>query len=218
MDDFTCLVAAQRLLPVLRAPDASAAVRRVAELVQAGCRVVELTTTTQDWPRALADCRALHGATAMIGIGTVTEASQAQAAVEGGAAFLVSPYPAPQVRAVAERAGVVFVEGGYTPGEIAEAARRGPAKVFPAHVGGPAFIRSLLTVLPQARLIPTGGIGAGQVADYLGAGALAVGVGSGLPDDPAALADLFRQASELNGDLLPASVVNSASVFSFTGA
>ncbi len=73
-----------------------------------------------------------------------------------------------------------FVEGGFTPAEIAAAAAHGPAKVFPAHVGGPAYVRSLLAVFPDAVLIPTGGVRLDDVAAYRAAGALAVGVGSDL--------------------------------------
>ncbi|HEV3380329.1 MAG TPA: bifunctional 4-hydroxy-2-oxoglutarate aldolase/2-dehydro-3-deoxy-phosphogluconate aldolase [Trebonia sp.] len=192
---FAAAVAAQRLVPVLRLPDAATAVARTQSLLRAGCRVVELTTSVPDWPRALADCRELAasaGAGTLIGMGTVTTAAQAVTAISAGAQFLVSPFPAPEVRPVADRAGVVLVEGGFTPAEIADAASRGPAKVFPAHVGGPAFIRSLRAVLPGAQLIPTGGIAVGQAGDYLDAGALAVGVGSGLPADAGELASLFQ--------------------------
>jgi 2-dehydro-3-deoxyphosphogluconate aldolase/(4S)-4-hydroxy-2-oxoglutarate aldolase len=187
--DLTTALATQRVLPVLRESDATAAVGRVGALLAAGCRVIELTTTTPDWPDALAESVRLAAGRALIGMGTVTTAAQADTAIHLGAAFLVSPYPSPAVRAAA--ADTPFVEGGFTPAEIAAAAKFGPAKVFPAHVGGPAFIRSLLAVLPDARLIPTGGIAADQVADYLSAGALAVGVGSGLPVDPAELAAVF---------------------------
>lgn len=190
--DFRTALAAQRVLPVLREPDPASATARVEVLLTAGCRVVELTTSTRDWPTALANC---VRSDALIGMGTVTTAAQATTAIEGGAAFLVSPYPSAEVRAVAVEAGVLFIEGGFTPGEIAAAAARGPAKVFPAHVGGPAFIRSLRAVLPDALLIPTGGVSGNQVEEYLAAGAFAVGVGSGLPADPTALAEVFRRGA-----------------------
>lgn len=68
--------------------------------------------------------------------------------------------------------------------------------MFPAHVGGPQFIRSLKAVLPDALIVPTGGIKPGEVGDWLAAGAAAVGIGGGLPADPgelaAAFADLAR--------------------------
>ncbi|MFH7597808.1 bifunctional 4-hydroxy-2-oxoglutarate aldolase/2-dehydro-3-deoxy-phosphogluconate aldolase [Streptomyces racemochromogenes] len=189
------VLAAQRLLPVLRSGDADGAVRATVALLAAGCRAVELTTTTPGWAGAVARTAGLSdalGRPALIGTGTVTTAADAEAALDAGAGFLVSPYPAPEVREVAERRGAAFLEGGFTPGEIAAAVRRsGAAKVFPAHVGGPAFLRSLRAVLPGAVLIPTGGIAPGEVRDWLAAGATAVGVGSGLPADPAELASLF---------------------------
>ncbi|MFJ9338905.1 bifunctional 4-hydroxy-2-oxoglutarate aldolase/2-dehydro-3-deoxy-phosphogluconate aldolase [Streptomyces sp. NPDC101733] len=189
------VIAAQRLLPVLRDPGADEAVRRTEFLLAAGCRAVELTTSTPDWAGAVARTAPLtdaSGRTALIGVGTLTTAAQAEEALDAGAAFLISPYPAPEVREVAARRGAVFVEGGFTPGEIAAAAgRAGAAKVFPAHVGGPAYVRSLKAVLPEALLVPTGGIRPGEVRAWLAAGASAVGIGSGLPEDPAELAAAF---------------------------
>ncbi|MCX5192723.1 bifunctional 4-hydroxy-2-oxoglutarate aldolase/2-dehydro-3-deoxy-phosphogluconate aldolase [Streptomyces sp. NBC_00249] len=189
------VIAAQRLLPVLRDPDADTAVRRTRALLAAGCRAVELTTSTPGWAGALARTAPLAdalGRPALIGVGTVTTTAQAEEALDAGAAFLVSPYPAPEARAVAARRGAVLVEGGFTPGEIADAARRtGAAKVFPAHVGGPSFVRSLKAVLPDALLVPTGGIRPGEVHAWLAAGASAVGIGGGLPEDPAELAAVF---------------------------
>ncbi|MFJ4775843.1 bifunctional 4-hydroxy-2-oxoglutarate aldolase/2-dehydro-3-deoxy-phosphogluconate aldolase [Streptomyces sp. NPDC088762] len=189
------VMAAQRLLPVLREADADGAVRRTTDLLAAGCRAVELTTSTPDWADALARTVPLadaHGRPALIGVGTVTTAAQARTALDAGAGFLISPYPAPEVREVAERREAVFIEGGFTPGEIAAAVRSaGAAKVFPAHAAGPRFIRSLKAVLPEALLVPTGGIRPGEVGEWLAAGAAAVGVGSGLPADPAELTALF---------------------------
>ncbi|MBT2477681.1 bifunctional 4-hydroxy-2-oxoglutarate aldolase/2-dehydro-3-deoxy-phosphogluconate aldolase [Streptomyces sp. ISL-94] len=188
-------MAAQRLLPVLRSADADEAVRRTTALLAAGCRTVELTTSTPDWADALARTVPLtdaHGRPALIGVGTVTTTAQAETALDAGAGFLISPYPAPEVREAAERREAVFVEGGFTPGEIAAAVRSaGAAKVFPAHVAGPRFLRSLKAVLPDALLIPTGGIRLGEVHAWLAAGAAAVGIGSGLPADPAELAAVF---------------------------
>jgi 2-dehydro-3-deoxyphosphogluconate aldolase / (4S)-4-hydroxy-2-oxoglutarate aldolase len=183
-------LAVQRVLPVLRTPDPTDTIAMVTRLLTAGCQVVELTTSTHDWQAALAECVRLAENSALIGIGTITTAADATTAINAGAAFLVSPYPAPGVRTTATSAGIPFVEGGYTPAEIASAAAFGPAKVFPAHVGGPAFIRSLRAILPTAQLIPTGGIAIDDVDDYLAAGALAVGIGSGLPVD---LATVFRR-------------------------
>ncbi|GHB57904.1 KHG/KDPG aldolase [Streptomyces cirratus] len=191
------VLAAQRLLPVLRDADADQAVRRTTALLAAGCRAVELTTSVPGWAAAVARTAPLadaHGRAALIGVGTVTGAADAERALDAGAGFLVSPYPAPEARAVAAERGAVFIEGAFTPGEVASAVRSGgAAKVFPAHVGGTGFIRSLKAVLPDALIIPTGGIRPAQVRDWLAAGAAAVGIGSGLPADPGELAAVFAE-------------------------
>jgi len=193
LTDLLAALRSQRLLPVLRAADGTTAAGRAAQLLAAGCRVIELTTTTPDWALALAKVRANVPADSrcLIGMGTVSTAVQARDAVNAGADFLVSPYPAPSVRAVAAAYGITFIEGGFTPGEIADAASRGPAKIFPAHVGGPAFLSSVRAVLPDSVLIPTGGIAPADANSYLAAGATAVGIGSGLPEDDTELAALF---------------------------
>jgi DNA-directed RNA polymerase specialized sigma24 family protein len=79
-----------------------------------------------------------------------------------------------------QRQALAWAYDGFTPAEIAEAAARGLAKLFPASIGGPSYVRSLLTVLPEARIVPTGGIRLADVSAYLDAGAFAVGVGSEL--------------------------------------
>jgi 2-dehydro-3-deoxyphosphogluconate aldolase/(4S)-4-hydroxy-2-oxoglutarate aldolase len=117
----------------------------------------------------------------------VVKATDAEAALDSGANFLVSPWPSEEVRRVARRRGAPFLEGGFTPAEVASAASRGIAKLFPAHVGGPAYLKSLLAVLPGARVMPTGGIKAAEVASWLAAGALAVGMGSELDRIPEVL-------------------------------
>jgi 2-dehydro-3-deoxyphosphogluconate aldolase / (4S)-4-hydroxy-2-oxoglutarate aldolase len=168
-----------RVLPVLRVELAAQAVDAVAQAAAAGLGVVELTATTTAWPEALRTCRA-RWPELTIGLGTVTSASIARRAIGEGADFLVSPFPCPEVRAEAQRGGTAFLEGGFTPGEVAHAAAHGIAKLFPAHVGGPAYLRDLLSVLPGARIVPTGGIRGNDVADWISAGALAVGIGRAL--------------------------------------
>lgn len=173
------LIGAARVLPVLRVASAGEALAISDRLAAAGLPVVELTATTAGWAEAVAAVRD-RTPELTVGAGTITTAEDAQAAVDSGAQFLVSPYPAPAVRPIADRHGLPFVEGGFTPGEVADAAGRGLAKLFPAHVGGPAYLRSLSAVLPGARIIPTGGVRLGDVGAWLAAGAFAVGVGSDL--------------------------------------
>jgi 2-dehydro-3-deoxyphosphogluconate aldolase/(4S)-4-hydroxy-2-oxoglutarate aldolase len=172
-------IGAARVLPVLRTATADEAVAQARAVLAAGLDVVELTATTPGWAQALRALRA-EAPHATLGVGTVADAATAEEAAGLGAAFLVSPWPAPDAREAAGRAGVPLLEGGLTPGEIAAAAARGVAKLFPAHVGGPAYLRSVLAVLPGARIVPTGGIRLEEAPAWLEAGAFAVGVGSDL--------------------------------------
>ena len=189
----------QRVLPVLRLPSAKEAAAAAAAMFAQGLGVVELTATTPDWALALRDARREAPEGALLGLGTVTNHTIARQAVQAGAQFLVSPWPAPDVREVAQSSGLPLLEGAFTPGEVAAAAGRGPVKVFPAHVGGPAYLVSLLQLMPGADLVPTGGIALDAVPDWLRAGACAVGVGSDLLRPGAAdrLAELLAAADGL---------------------
>lgn len=193
-DEVLGALGAAGILPVLRTADASAARDQVQQLWESGARVVELTTSIPGWQGLLA------GLTAdlpdmVFGMGTVTEPAVADLALDSGASFLVSPYPVPDVRRTTERSGALLVEGGMTPGELAAVGASGIAKVFPAHVGGTRYLRSLAPVLPGCRLVPSGGIALSEVPDWFAAGAFAVSVGSELfaADD---LAGHFADARE----------------------
>jgi 2-dehydro-3-deoxyphosphogluconate aldolase/(4S)-4-hydroxy-2-oxoglutarate aldolase len=182
-DVLAARIAEQRVVPVLRSASPRALHDDVSRLVTAGLTTIEITTSTPDWPSALAALRADPAlAHVFFGVGTVTSADDAERAVRVGADFLVSPYPAPTVRAVA--GSTPFIEGGFTPGEVAAAAGHGIAKLFPARTAGPGHLRSILDVVPGARIVPTGGLALDDVEDWLAAGAVAVGLGGGLTSRP----------------------------------
>jgi len=184
-------IRAARVVPVVRRPSAAEAADMCERLLALGTPVIELTATTPDWPAVLDRLRQTSPGTT-IGVGTVTTPETARRAVDEGAAFLVSPYPAAGVRVVADSRGVAFIEGGFTPGELAASTALGVAKLFPASSGGVRHLQAVLDVLPGARIIPTGGIALDEVGDWLAAGAYAVGVGTGLATRPDA-AELLRQ-------------------------
>jgi 2-dehydro-3-deoxyphosphogluconate aldolase/(4S)-4-hydroxy-2-oxoglutarate aldolase len=177
-------IGSQRVLPVLRLPSVDEAVRAAMAVLEAGLPLVELTATTPGWEKALtAVCGDLPPGCG-VGLGTVTDAATAEAAIAAGAAFLVSPWAAPAVREVAAAAGVLFLEGAFSPTEIAAAAAHGPVKVFPASSLDPGYLRALRPVLPRGTLlVPTGSIRLADVPRWLGAGAYAVGVGGDLFTD-----------------------------------
>jgi len=177
-DEVIARIGQCRLVPVLRLPSAVAAADAATRCFEAELDVVELTATTPGWFEALTRLRADHP-DRLIGLGTVFEPADARRAVDAGANFVVTPCAAPAVRAEIGTE-VLMIEGGLTVGEILAAARHGPAKLFPAHVGGPAFLRSIKAVAPHAVIIPTGGIPVDEVSAWLAAGAFAVGVGTDL--------------------------------------
>jgi 2-dehydro-3-deoxyphosphogluconate aldolase / (4S)-4-hydroxy-2-oxoglutarate aldolase len=176
-----------RLVPVIRVGDADEARELIERLVEAELDVVELTTTIPGWAEVASRLRSAHP-DLTLGLGTIADAEHARQAVAAGADFCVSPRLVPEARPVLAAAGVPFIEGGLTPTEVLDAASRGIAKLFPAHVGGARYLASLLAVAPEARIMPTGGIPLAEVPKWLEAGAIAVGVGSDLtaPGDIAA--------------------------------
>jgi len=168
-----------RVVPVVREEDAERAVEVGEWAAGQGLEAVELTATIPGWREAFAELRN-RAPDVTLGVGTLRTRADAEAAVEAGADFLVTPHPAPEVIEVADAHGVPAIGGGFTPAEVLAAADRGVAKLFPAHVGGIAFMTSLLALAPGARIVPTGGVALGDVPEWLAAGAFAVGVGSDL--------------------------------------
>jgi 2-dehydro-3-deoxyphosphogluconate aldolase/(4S)-4-hydroxy-2-oxoglutarate aldolase len=157
-----------------------------AEAIRAGgvC-AIEVTMTT---PGALA---IIERATAkpdqgvLFGAGTVLDPESARAAILAGAQFIVGPSFNPAVVEICRRYSVPVLPGAYTPTEIMAAWEAGAdmVKVFPASVGGPAFIKALKAPLPQIELVPVGGVELENTAEFIRAGSAAVGVGSALIND-----------------------------------
>ncbi|GAB2805879.1 bifunctional 4-hydroxy-2-oxoglutarate aldolase/2-dehydro-3-deoxy-phosphogluconate aldolase [Streptomyces daliensis] len=184
-----------RIVPTVRAADADAADHLARTLLAAGISTFEFTATTPGWEELVRGWAREHPE-ATVGLGTVTSTAIAETALTAGAAFLVSPFQVPDVRPVADAADRLIVEGGMTPTELRAAAQRGVAKLFPAHVGGLAYLTSLRSVLPGARIMATGGVTLANAAEWLAAGAFTVSIGSdltGADDIPAAVENLRRQ-------------------------
>jgi 2-dehydro-3-deoxyphosphogluconate aldolase / (4S)-4-hydroxy-2-oxoglutarate aldolase len=169
----------QRVVAVARRLDRHRAVALGAALTGAGLQVIEVTMEGGHGAEAI---EALRDLGACVGAGTVTTAAQAADAVAAGASFLVSPHTDPDLITWATAHDVPFIPGAFTATEVVAARKAGASavKLFPASVGGPALVRALLAPFPDLRLVPTGGVGADDAADYLAAGAVAVGVGDWL--------------------------------------
>lgn len=178
-----------RVVPVIRTGSEATARRAVDVLARAGFSIFELTMTT---PGAIAIVADLAGdPDRLVGAGTVMTAAEAQVCIDAGARFIVSPAVRPEVAEVCRARNVEVFLGAATPTEVAAAHELGAAavKLFPAaQLGGPSFLRALRSVFPGIPLMPTGGIGTGDIAAYLDAGAACVGMGGRLVDERSLLA------------------------------
>lgn len=183
-------ITGQKVIAVARSKDADTVAVLLDALQRGGVSVLEVTVEAESGFAAMS---AVAGGDATIGAGTITTVAQAERAVDAGAEFLVTPHLDETLLDWSQRNGVPLIPGGLTPTEIASAWSHGPpaVKLFPASLGGPGYLRSLLGPYPGLRLIPTGGVDATNVAEYLAAGALAVGVGGWLTshDDPSVVAE-----------------------------
>ena len=172
-------LARQRVLPVLRCADAEDALATARAAAAAGCAVVELTMSTRNVEAAIAP---LVEEGLVVAVGTVREAADVARLAGAGASLLVSFWNPPGFVAAATAAGIPAIPGGFTASELAAAAADGAAavKLFPASPAGPEYLGALRPLLPEVRLLVTGGIEPDGVRPWLDAGALAVGLGSKL--------------------------------------
>lgn len=171
------------LIPVLRAGSAKEGYALVEAMLAGGVKVVEVTMTVPGAVELLRDLKRLYGETILLGSGTVTDAEQAKATIEAGAEFVVSPSLHLDVIAITKKMGKVSIPGAFTPTEVITAWRAGAdyVKIFPCSAaGGASYLKALRAPFPEPRLIPTGGITLTNAAEYLSAGACALGVGSDL--------------------------------------
>jgi 2-dehydro-3-deoxyphosphogluconate aldolase/(4S)-4-hydroxy-2-oxoglutarate aldolase len=171
------------VIAVVRAESPEQALK-IAEAVRAGgVEAVEITMTV---PGALQVIGELAGRfrqeEMLIGAGTVLDAETAVAAILAGAEFLVSPALDPGMIEAAHRYQKVCMAGAMTPSEVIAAMEIGCdfVKLFPGSLIGPEGARAIRGPLPQAPLIPTGGVNLENTADWIRAGCLAVGVGGEL--------------------------------------
>ncbi|SBN64207.1 2-dehydro-3-deoxyphosphogluconate aldolase / (4S)-4-hydroxy-2-oxoglutarate aldolase [Curtobacterium sp. 9128] len=162
-------------------------------LVDSGVSAIEITTNTPRWREGIAWAAERYGSAASIGVGTVLDTRQLDEAAAAGATFAVSPHTDQAIGERAHERGLGWYPGAATPTEIVRAWQLGAraVKVFPAApLGGPAFLKQVLAPLDFVDVIPTGGIGVDDAAEYLAAGAVAVGLGSPLVGDALTSGDL----------------------------
>ena len=171
------------LIPVLRAKSTAQGRAVVEAMIAGGVNIVEVTMTVPGAIELLKELKRAYNNQLLLGSGTVTTADQAQATIDAGAEFVVSPSLHPEVISVTKRNGKISCPGALTPTEAITAWNAGAdyVKIFPCSaVGGASYLKALLAPFPHLKLIPTGGVTLQTAAGFIQAGARALGVGSDL--------------------------------------
>jgi 2-dehydro-3-deoxyphosphogluconate aldolase/(4S)-4-hydroxy-2-oxoglutarate aldolase len=193
----------ERIVAVIRLDDPHTLRAVVDALAAGGVRVFEVTMTVPGAIELIGQLADGLPAELMVGAGTVLDADTARRAIDAGARFVVSPVFRRDVITACHERHVAAIPGCFTPTEILDAWEAGAdiVKVFPSTSLGPTFIKDVRAPLPQLKLMPTGGVSIDNAADWLRAGAVAVGVGSALIDAVAVkagdVASITRRAERL---------------------
>lgn len=185
------------VVAVVRLTDSQAGLDVANALIDGGVTVIEVTMTVPRAAELIADLsRALPHA--LIGAGTVTDPGAARSVIDAGAKFVVSPVFRPRVVEACHERDVPSFPGCFSPTEILAAWDLGAdiVKVFPATSLGPTFIKDLRGPFPAIKIMPTGGVTCDNAADWIRAGAVAVGAGSALVDPKAVQAGKFNVVTE----------------------
>lgn len=167
---------------IIRAPSGELLVDVSKAIYAGGLDVIEVTFTVPGVLDILTQVKRELGDKILLGAGTVLDTETARAAILAGAEFIVTPTVNTDVIELCNRYDKLIMTGAFTPTEVLTAWEAGAdiIKVFPAFVGGPAYLKALHGPLPQIPLMPTGGVDLETLPAYLKAGACAVGLGSSL--------------------------------------
>lgn len=176
-----------KIVAIVRLDDLSTARHITEALVEGGIRAIEFTLTNPDAVATIAAMRKTVDETVAIGAGSVTTPDQVGAVADAGAQFVVSPVSKRDVIAACAERDLPAMPGAFTPTEIQQAWEWGASvvKVFPANHLGMRYIKDIKAPLPHLRLMPTGGVNADNIREFLDQGAFAVGVGSSLINNDA---------------------------------
>lgn len=187
------------LVAILRGIQPSEAESIGSALERAGISIVEVPLNSPNPHESIAILSRSFGKRMLIGAGTLTEPSQVGAVAAAGGRLIVTPHADTAIVRAAKAAGLFAVPGFFNPTEAFALLDAGAdaIKLFPAEVLGPPMLKALRAVLPKAAIvIPVGGVGAEQIAPWMAAGALGLGVGSAVykPGDDARTVEAKAQA------------------------
>jgi 2-dehydro-3-deoxyphosphogluconate aldolase/(4S)-4-hydroxy-2-oxoglutarate aldolase len=175
-------IAASGLVAVIRAENPEQAARVAEACALGGVAALEITFTVPGASGVIEHLAKKISGQILVGAGTVLDPETARIAILAGAQFVVSPALNPETARLCNRYQVPYMPGAGTIREVIEAMECGAdiVKVFPGEILGPAFVKAVKGPLPQAQLMPTVGVSIENVADWIKAGSVAVGVGGNL--------------------------------------
>jgi len=171
------------VVPVVRASSSREALIAAEAVCQGGIPIVEITMTVPGAVEVIRELSKSSGSEVLIGAGTVLDPETARRCLDAGAQFLVSPGLNLPTVELAVREKILIMAGALTPTEVITAWNAGSdfVKIFPCgQVGGAKYIKALKGPLPQIPLVPTGGVNLNTAAEFIEAGAAALGVGGEL--------------------------------------
>ncbi|MGA7294750.1 MAG: bifunctional 4-hydroxy-2-oxoglutarate aldolase/2-dehydro-3-deoxy-phosphogluconate aldolase [Terriglobales bacterium] len=171
------------IVPVVRASSSKQALQAAEAVCAGGITIVEVTMTVPGAIEVIGQLAKDMSSSVLIGAGTVLDAETAERCLGAGAEFIVSPGFDLETARFVNRAGKLMMAGALTPTEVIAAWKAGSdfVKIFPCGtVGGAAYIKALKAPLPQIPMIPTGGVNQETAADFIRAGAAALGIGGEL--------------------------------------
>lgn len=192
------------VVAVVRAENSDQAIRIADACIEGGIPAIEMTFTVPRAHRVIEDLAAKYcKGEIILGAGTVMDSETARTAILSGAEYIVSPYLNLDTVKTCNRYRIPCMPGAMTIKEVVEAMEAGAdiVKIFPGDAFGPKIIKAIKGPIPYAKMMPTGGVDISNVAEWINAGAVALGTGSSLTKgaktgDYAAVADMAKQFVE----------------------
>jgi 2-dehydro-3-deoxyphosphogluconate aldolase/(4S)-4-hydroxy-2-oxoglutarate aldolase len=185
-------ISSEGVVAVLRGDTPEEVVAMADQAIAGGIKVIEVTMTVPFALRAIEELAKRYSSTAqdaakyaIIGVGTALDPETARAAILSGAEFVVGPSLNPKTVELCNRYRVPVMPGCMTIQEIQTALELGVdiVKLFPGNLYSPAMIKAIKGPLPQANIMPTGGVSLSNLGEWIQAGAVAVGIGSDLTSE-----------------------------------
>ncbi len=168
------------IVAVVRAENSEKAFDIVEKCIDGGIDAIELTFSVPFAHHVIEDLAKKYGDDIVLGAGTVLDSETARIALLSGAQYIVSPHFNPEVTKLCNRYRTASMAGVLTITEAVTAMEAGVdvLKLFPGDLSGPRFIKDIKGPLPWVQIMPTGGVDADNVGEWIKAGAVAVGAGS----------------------------------------